>query len=1025
MKRKNIFNALLIAGLLVATPLAADAAGLGKLKVISALGQPLRAEIDLIAVPKDEVDLVTARIAPSEAYKQAKIERQEGLSAVRFVVEKRANGDPYLKITSAQAFNEPFLDLLIQLDWPSGRLLREYTILLDPPGFQEAAPSAPAVYAPVVRAEPIAKPLPAPEKTAPVTVTTRHVETAEKKIPEKTPKGKKAPPILKSEPASRSRRLTPAEQTFPGQDGGSASSSTAQTEAAPASTRAPVAAARPDKQDYKVKKGDSLSKIAREMKPEGYSLDQVMVALYERNKPAFDGNNMNRIKTGQILHAPDENDLAAIKPGSAAKEVKAHAADWNVYRQKLAGAVAEQAAPKDEVKPEATGKITAKAEDKGIKAQESAKDVLKLSKGETSGKGKGATGKGSATDTKALQDKLIAAQDDAVAKDKALQEANSRINDLSKNVTQMQGLIELKNKQLAELEKQAKAKPIAAAPPPAAKIEPPKPIIAPKPVEPPKQVEPPKKVEPPKAPEPAKVEPPKPAVTPPPVAVVAPPPPAEKTGEPLVKAVPEQAKPEVKPEEKKPVPVAPKPKVKPAPEPETSFMDTVMSNPLYLGGVAAAIVGVLFAALWALGRRRKKGLASFEDSIMTGGGDLKTNTVFGNTAGGQIDTGDTSFLTDFSQAGMGAIDTNDVDPIAEAEVYMAYGRDAQAEEILKEAMSKDPNRHEIQLKLLEIYAGRKNTAAFETLAAELYAATSGQGPVWEKAAEFGRSIDAANPLYSVPDGSGVGIPIATTAAMGSVAAASMAHDLDFDLDLEPSAKGVHVQAVKPISPVMEESFGHTLDSDTDTDTDTDTVMGSAPPEIKMPETKVEETKSMTALDFDLDNIIPQAVEKHADAPTPMLDLDADTLNFDLPEEPVIAPAVVAPAVAAKAAEEEAFALDFDFNLDSEPTPPPAVKPVVVEEPMMPELDLSGIDLNFDATPAAAPSADIGGTSLEDATTLVGDSTVWEEASTKLDLARAYLEMGDKEGAREILQEVVSDGGPDQQADAKKLLDTLS
>jgi pilus assembly protein FimV len=1004
MKRKNIFNALLIAGLLVATPLAVDAAGLGKLKVISALGQPLRAEIDLIAVPKDEVDLITARIATSEAYKQAKIEQQEGLSAVRFVVEKRANGDPYLKITSAQAFNEPFLDLLIQLDWPSGRLLREYTILLDPPGFQEAAPSAPAFVAPVVRAEPAVKPLPVPEKTAPV--VTRHIDRAEKKISEKKPKDKKASPILKSQ-SSTSRQLTPAEQTFPRSDGSRLSNE--QLEAAPASISRPlVSVTHSEQQEYKVKKGDSLSKIAREMKPEGYSLDQVMVALYERNKSAFDGNNMNRIKTGQILHAPDENDLAATKPSAATKEIKAHAANWNVYRQKLAGAVAEQSVPKDEAKPEASGKITAKAEDNGLKAQEPAKDVLKLSKGETSDKGKGAAGKGGGAEARAVQDKLIAAQDDAVAKDKALQEANSRISDLDKNVKKMQDLLDLKNKQLAELEKQAKAKSVVVPPTAIAKVEPPKPVV------------PPKQIEPPKTPEPAKVEPPKPVATPAPVAVVVPPltPPAEKAAEPLVKAVPEQAKPEVKPEQKKPIPAAPRPKVKPAPEPETSFMDTVMSNPLYLGGVAAAIVGVLFAALWALGRRRKKGLASFEDSIMTGGGDLKTNTVFGNTAGGQIDTGDTSFLTDFSQAGMGAIDTNDVDPIAEAEVYMAYGRDAQAEEILKEAMSKDPNRHEIQLKLLEIYAGRKNTAAFETLAAELYAATSGQGLVWEKAAEFGRSIDAANPLYSVPDGGGAGIPIATTAAMGSVAAASLAHDLDFDfdLDLDSSANDAPAKPIAPTyAPLAEESPVKTLDFDIDT------VMGSAPPEIKMPEPKLEEPKSMTALDFNLDNIIPQAVEKHADAPTPMLDLDADTLNFDLPEEPVAAPA----AVAAKAAEEEAFALDFDFNLDAEPTSPPVVKPVVVEEPMMPELDLSGIDLNFDAAPAAAPTADFGGSSLEDATTLVGDSTVWEEASTKLDLARAYLEMGDKEGAREILQEVVSDGGPDQQADAKKLLDTLS
>ena len=119
-------------------------------------------------------------------------------------------------------------------------------------------------------------------------------------------------------------------------------------------------------------------------------------------------------------------------------------------------------------------------------------------------------------------------------------------------------------------------------------------------------------------------------------------------------------------------------------------------------------------------------------------------------------------------------------------------------------------------------------------------------------------------------------------------------------------------------------------------------------------------------------------------------------------------------------EEDALALDFDFNLEPETT----VKQAEGETPMMPDLDLSGINLDFGvgATPAAS---DMAGTSLDDATTLAGDDTVWEEASTKLDLARAYMEMGDKEGAREILQEVVGEGGPEQQEDAKKLLATLS
>ncbi|MBT9612592.1 MAG: FimV family protein [Burkholderiales bacterium] len=999
MKRKNLFNALLIAGLLVA-PFTADAAGLGKLKVISALGQPLRAEIELISVPKDEVDLLTARIATVDAYKQAKIERQEGLTNVRFAVAKRSNGEPYLLISSIQAFNEPFLDLLIQLDWPTGRLLREYTILLDPPGFQEKS-AAPVINVPVAKAEPAVKPAPAPviaEKPMPAAPLAEPAKVEKKAKPEKPIKPEKvAPekkvaekptdkksakpaPIIKAEPTQLPRPLTPAEQTFPRFEGDRELPALAESAREQAMPIAPalVAAAKPARQEHTVKKGDSLSKIAREMKPEGYSLEQMMVALYENNKNAFDGNNMNRLKSGQILRAPEKVQLDSTGQSTAAKEIKAHTADWNAYRQKLAGAVAEQQPAKAEAKPEAAGKITAKAEDKAAKPQEPAKDVLKLSKGETAdqSKGAGAAGKGAgAAETRALQEKLTAAQDDAVAKEKAFKEAGSRITDLEKNVKEMQALLELKNKQMAELEKQAKAKPIA--PPVVAQVEPPKSEVKPEPVK----------------------EAAAPAAPGTPV-------------EPLVKAVPEQAK----PEEPKP---APQPKLKPVPqpEPETSFMDTVMGNPLYMGGGAAAVVGGLFAGLWALGRRRKKSLASFEDSIMTGGGDLKTNTVFGNTAGGQIDTGDTSFLTDFSQAGMGAIDTNDVDPIAEAEVYMAYGRDAQAEEILKEAMSKDPNRHEIQLKLLEIYAGRKNIAAFETLAGELYAATSGQGPVWEKAAEFGRGLDAANPLYAAPEGKGEGAGLAAAAVAGTAfTAASVAPDLDFSLDLDTQGGVTSTPAANEADQTLPEAMDEAEASMSDTlDFDLDTVIGK---DIETP--PLEVTQEMATLDFDLDTIIPQAVEKQADTPAERVDLGGDTLTFDLPEMELETPEAAKPAADKP---EEALALDFDFNLEPDAAPA-TTKPVAAEAPMMPDLDLSGISLDLGDTTAPS-AADFGGSSLEDATTLAGDGTVWEEASTKLDLARAYLEMGDKEGAREILQEVVSEGGPDQQEDAKKLLATLS
>jgi pilus assembly protein FimV len=104
--------------------------------------------------------------------------------------------------------------------------------------------------------------------------------------------------------------------------------------------------------------------------------------------------------------------------------------------------------------------------------------------------------------------------------------------------------------------------------------------------------------------------------------------------------------------------------------------------------------------------------------------------------------------TDFSQASISAIDAEEgVDPVAEADVYMAYGRDAQAEEILLDALKTDPTRTAIHVKLLEIYAGRKNNKQFETLASDLYAQTGGVGGDWEKAAAMGLKLDPANPLY--------------------------------------------------------------------------------------------------------------------------------------------------------------------------------------------------------------------------------------------------------------------------------------
>src|SRR5258706_1918671 len=151
MKRWGIALALLMGA-----SVAAHAAGLGKLSVNSSLGEVLSAEIDLVSVQPGELDSMSARVAAPEAFRDARIEYSGALRLLRFTVEKRPNGQPFLKVTSAAPINEPFVDALIEVTWPAGRIQREYPILLDPPGYAQrkvappaaaAAPAAPAASA--------------------------------------------------------------------------------------------------------------------------------------------------------------------------------------------------------------------------------------------------------------------------------------------------------------------------------------------------------------------------------------------------------------------------------------------------------------------------------------------------------------------------------------------------------------------------------------------------------------------------------------------------------------------------------------------------------------------------------------------------------------------------------------------------------------------------------------------------------------------------------------------------------------
>ena len=127
-----------------------QAAGLGRLTVQSALGQPLRAEVEVTSLSRDESPSLSVRLASPDAFKQAGLEYSPALSSLRFAVDRRADGRASVRISSAQPLNEPFVDLLIELNWATGKFVREYTFLLDPPEMKVGQAPQEGAAAPIV-----------------------------------------------------------------------------------------------------------------------------------------------------------------------------------------------------------------------------------------------------------------------------------------------------------------------------------------------------------------------------------------------------------------------------------------------------------------------------------------------------------------------------------------------------------------------------------------------------------------------------------------------------------------------------------------------------------------------------------------------------------------------------------------------------------------------------------------------------------------------------------------------------------
>jgi pilus assembly protein FimV len=976
MKHKTL--ALAMASGLSMMSIGADAASLGKITVFSALGQPLRAEIPISAT-RDELIGMKVLLATEEAYAQANVDRYPAVfNRLHLSIEKRPKGVNVIKITSGKAIDDPFLDFLVEINWPSGRLVREYTFLLDPPELQERA--AQQAEAPIVG--------------VPVAVA------------------------------------APSQQGAPGGGGARAGESPAGGGAIPFPSNFTG--------EHRVKTGETLRGIAAANKPANVSLEQMLVAIYRSNTEAFIGNNVNRLRSGAVLLIPSEADVAVVPQKDARKVLYAHTAEWNKYRERVA-ANAPTGGGSSGSSGSSGGSVT------GINTPPARNGQVEVRP--TSG-----------ADTVAYERQIRELETRNAELTRLAEQGQEVSAKQDKLIKELEKTIAVTNEKLAKLEREAKEL--------AEKKNSSEPVVTPElPPEPPSVEEP--EVSP-SLPQSGDVSTETPQLGLPTTTVeesstaqqpeVAPPPPSQPPAPPPVEEVPEGS-----------------------------------SLPLYLviGFLAAATVfgGVLLLRNVAR-KAKERSRASIADvsrvsplpsdisrvEESTSGTAIQTpvaqsvDTVGAGSSGASTD--DISSMTGssiFSRLTPDAMDVGgEVDPINEAELYLGYGKDEQAEEILLDALQKEPDRLAISVKLLEVYARRKSVKQFEALAQDLRARTGGVGEEWAKVAALGQELDPQNPLY-VGSKDKVTDTLVESGWDGVFAPELPSEEKKLE---ESNSLDFTTQTTPVFSPVREEEpepepkdSGHTLDFSTSSSFSFDTV--KLPEETPKPLDIPDATGSgdhagsedITKTDFDLESFTRRSSSREEFSQPEDATPDLSSLYAERPVESVkdADPSLPVPAFesvppvtdfhddklgvsnirglnpetdAANATDE----VQFDANLTSS-----TILGNSMFEPSEIEFDasltestvladpLAGIDLNLAQQPEPAP---ILSEPIE-APPIVAppaaapfDDALRDEVNTKLELAQAYEDMGDVEGARELLNEVLGEGAPDQKAQAQEILNRL-
>lgn len=858
---------LLVAALCVSVTTKVNALGLGKIQLESALNQPLRAKIELFEVRELTKEEIRVQIASREEFDRIGVDKTYFLTDIRFEVELDGSGAPYVMLTSRKLVREPFLNFLVQVQWPSGKLLREYTVLLDLPVFSGDA--APAVK--TTTSSPTSAPAPQP---APSQVTSPQ----------------------------------PSESYNP----------RSVYEEAPARPSAQEVSPSYTEDSYQVRSNDTLWEIAAAVRPSrSVSIHQTMLAIQRENPQAFINNNINLLKSGQILRIPDADEMVDIAQREAVREVANQNAVWSgddedVSDVQLSGSNLYGGSSEETEEPE--GRLTLTSPD----------DTYGSSEGRS-------TGGVEDSSTEALENELAITMEQLDKSSRDNSELRSKISSLEEQINTMERMLEVSNENLralelsaqknAELEEQQAADDALAS---AAEDD----VLYQDDVldeefaddlgsESAIDTE---------ATEDSTLEEDLASLGEGEIGDSA----TDEVVEETVEEVVEEATPEPTPNPKKVV-------VAPAPQ-EKGIVDIILDNILY---IVAGIVVIAGGAFFLI-RQKSSDEEDFDDFMQQHG--LDENAAFEGEEDlipapkegeDEIDLGD--FDQDQSESGESSdelegeeseSEAQTEDVVTEADIYIAYGRFDRAEEMLLTALQNDPSDENVRLKLLEVYSSQGDGESFDPHFAKLRAfaapSTIERAETLRQSiphiAEFDESsFDTSDVDNFGSDSEGGAGEIADA---GSDVSADDATELNLDLDEDLSMD----------LELPDDGGEDDLSLDLDIDADD------------------------SEISLDLDDAGDGAGEEELSLDLDLGDLDSDgdpdaslDLDLDLPDDETTGSEVsldLGDLDESSVSDEEAEELDLDFDLDVDSSDS-------AEPEESADLDLS---IDFDSEPADADEA---------------------------------------------------------------------